>query len=341
MATLGKKRVWFGILFSAVFFGMLLEVGIRYSELYTTLSEKTGGTFISLFSVQHEGVYYTHRPLDTIRIRSREFNYDHMMDSAGFRNTRLPGDTVSYSVLAFGDSFTEGLGAPQDSTWPVQLGRLTGQKVYNAGIMGSDPVYAYKMLKELRWGFDPETVLVAVNYSDITDWVIRGDEERFGTDTVHYRPAPWFMPLYRYSHFFRAVLHLVFRYDYMLTPPGERETRLRQAMDGLVQVLGAMHTHCQNKGARFFVFVHPVPQEYYRNMDMRLNFRRVDELVPALQTAGVDAVNLRPGFEAHLKTADDWKNHSWPVDGHFNAKGYALMASLMASILRDSVNTAY
>ena len=208
-----NKRRWPGTVAKSVaaflVFVGLCEVGIRFSGIYATLSEKSGNGFMSLFDVTHTGTLHKHQPLHDIHISNTEFSYVHRIDSLGFRNG---GDTADrpYEVLALGDSFTEGLGAPQDSTWPARLGALWDRRVYNAGIMGSDPVYGLRLLEQEQLPFMPEQVIVAVNFSDVTDVVIRGGTERFRPDgTVRYRAEPAFMPLYRYSHFFRAVLHLL------------------------------------------------------------------------------------------------------------------------------------
>lgn len=320
-----KIKIWKWAL-SGVIFLLLLEVFIRFSGIYTTLAEKTGGGFISLFSVQHSGLYYTHKGQDTIHIRSKEFSYDHLIDSLGFRN-KPNRDFTTYPIVAFGDSFTEGLGAPQDSTWPVLLqNKYNGKPVYNAGIMGSDPAYALKLLQDNYLGFTPETVLFAINYSDITDMAIRGGMSRFQGNEVIYRDEPWFMPAYKHSHLFRAVMHLVFRYDYMFNSACDRKTRIHDAIQETANILSEANDYCTKKNIRMKVFVHPVPQEYYMRLDSRLNFKRVDELVPLLTQNKVDIVNLRPLFEATLKTPQAWKNVSWPVDGHYNGSGYLLMA---------------
>lgn len=326
------------LLLALLLFVGVCEVGIRLSGKYRTLSEKTGGKSLSLFQPSHTGVYNVHPPSNDLHISNSEFTYTHSIDSLGFRNTEIPKDTCA--VLALGDSFTEGLGAPQDSTWPALLGRFTRQNVYNAGIMGSDPVYGLKLLKDAYFPFPYRRVLFAVNYSDLTDIVIRGGDERFAADgTVHYHVPPAFMPLYRYSHFFRAVLHLVLGYDYMFNSPRTRTQRLDDALDTLAGVLANAQRFCASRNVVVTVYIHPVPQEYYLTLDRRLDFHKIDELLPRLQALGVDAINLRPAFESRLRDPDDWKAVSWAIDGHFNAKGYALMAQLMAEDLQKTAST--
>lgn len=169
--------------------------------------------------------------------------------------------------------------------------------------------------------------MIGVNCSDIADWVIRGGLERFRADgETAYRPEPWFMPLYRYSHSFRAVLHLILGYDYTFNSPWNREQNIAKALADLKNVLTTMNTYCIQNQINFSVIIHPIPQEYYKTLDHNVDFIRIDELVPMLNADGVKVASLRSSFEAKWKSPEAWKAVSWPIDGHFNAKGYRVMA---------------
>lgn len=330
------------ILFAIGFFLVLTELAIRYSGLYAQLSEKNGHSFLSLFEPTHHGQFQNYTPNDTLHINNTEFSYLHYIDKYGFRNSDSVDMLDTIDVLALGDSFTEGLGAPQDSSWPVLLTRENGWTVYNAGVMGSDPVFGSKIVQEDTFYFHPKRVVFAVNYSDITDMVIRGGMERFdGNGGVQYKPAPWFMPIYKHAHLFRAILHLVFRYDYTFTPPQRRAESINEALFILSETLEDVNQYCQQEGVQMYVFVHPIPQEYYMNLDRRLNFRKIDTLVDLLRAKNVCAFNLREGFEKRLRTDSDWRSASWPLDGHFNGKGYGIMAELIANAIVDDSSMVY
>lgn len=75
--------------------------------------------------------------------------------------------------------------------------------------------------------------------------------------------------------------------------------------------------------------IHPLPQEYYKVLDSRLDFKEIDKLHNLLKNKNIEVYNLREDFEKRLHTKEDWKNHSWEIDGHFNEKGYSLMAKLI------------
>ena len=58
-------------------------------------------------------------------------------DALGFRNREVPEHA---SVVAIGDSFTYGVSAPRDGSWPHQLSGLLGGPVYNMGLGGFGPL---------------------------------------------------------------------------------------------------------------------------------------------------------------------------------------------------------
>src|SRR5689334_12222831 len=49
-------------------------------------------------------------------------------DAWGYRNRHVPRRA---DIVCIGDSQTYGVSAPASSSWPVQLGKMTGLEVYN------------------------------------------------------------------------------------------------------------------------------------------------------------------------------------------------------------------
>jgi lysophospholipase L1-like esterase len=330
-----KAKFIFLFLFSLFIFGVFLELGIRISGKYRTVSEKAGNGFISPFDVNHSGWNYKHRPNEIIHIKNQEFEFNHQIDHWGYRNSSKP-DTSGFGILVLGDSFTEGLGASQDSTWPALLQFKLQIPVYNAGIMGSDPFYAFQALKTHQFPVLPRLIVLMINWSDIADVIIRGGMERFEADSsVHYKTAPWFMPLYQYLHTFRLMLHLGLEYDYMFNSPNEQHQKIQSALTKLASICEQFKEECSKRNAEFVVIVQPLPQEYYLNLDRRINFRIIDELILKLNQMKIESINLRPILEQKLKSSQDWKAISWPIDGHFNGKGYNLVAEIVASKLKS------
>jgi hypothetical protein len=69
------------------------------------------------------------------------------IDKNGFRNEKI---FSHYDVIAIGDSQTYGNQASIEDSWPAQLSRLLGMKVYNAAVGGYGPIqYSFVLSKVL------------------------------------------------------------------------------------------------------------------------------------------------------------------------------------------------
>jgi hypothetical protein len=305
-----------------------MEFSLRALKLYSTPSEINNTQHFSLFDVQNNHHYYRHSDFNKkFNYKNNEFDFIHTIDELGFRNSALKINDKP-EIIFFGDSFTEGLGASDETTTPAFLEKFTNKKVYNAGIIGSDVIYQQKLLEELIPVDSGQTILFLINYSDIHDVVVRGGKERFKEDgTVSYNKAPSFMKFYRYSHVFRAIIHFVFRYDYMFNNDKNRENNLKEALNTISESFKEIKLFADKKQLNLKVFIHPLPQEYYKRLDSRLDFKKIDELEFLLEQQNIDVVNLRPHLEEKLKSeTTNWEKISWQYDGHFNAEGYEIMA---------------
>ena len=58
-------------------------------------------------------------------------------DALGFRNREVPAQA---NVVAIGDSFTYGVSAQREGSWPHQLSGMLGESVYNMGLGGFGPL---------------------------------------------------------------------------------------------------------------------------------------------------------------------------------------------------------
>ncbi|MCS6934882.1 MAG: hypothetical protein NZM35_07010 [Chitinophagales bacterium] len=322
------------LVFTIIACALLAEIALRISGVYETVSERNGKDFFNPYLPLHTGVHYRHKVNSVVHVAQPEFEYEHCYDARGYRNENNT-DTGAIRILAFGDSFTEGLGAPADSTWPSLLEDISGCPVYNAGVMGSDPGYYYAAYLDIFRYWRPDIALYMLNFSDIYEVHTRGGLSRFGDDgKVHYKPTPCMLGLYKTSHLYRAIIHGVLRYDFMLNPPGERDKNVRASLDTIAQICELMNRACRSRGAAFIVFIHPVPQEYFKRLDTRTDFSRVDELCDMLAVKNVQCVSLRRAMENILQTADNWKNISWEIDGHFNSKGNRVIAQILSQHIK-------
>ncbi len=70
------------------------------------------------------------------------------------------------TVLALGDSLTQGVGAQAGEAWPVLLAERTGWDVVNAGISGDTSAQALERLPDLLEEHSPALVVVSIGGND-------------------------------------------------------------------------------------------------------------------------------------------------------------------------------
>ncbi|WP_322520681.1 arylesterase [Guyparkeria halophila] len=76
----------------------------------------------------------------------------------------LPRDAT---ILAFGDSLTEGVGAPDGAAYPAQLARLTGRTVVNAGVAGETTADGLARLPETIETQAPALMILLMGGNDV------------------------------------------------------------------------------------------------------------------------------------------------------------------------------
>lgn len=79
------------------------------------------------------------------------------------RLSALPEDAT---VLVLGDSLVAGTGAPREAAWPLQLEKLTGWLVINAGVPGDTSADARRRLEGLLQEYQPDAVILAIGGND-------------------------------------------------------------------------------------------------------------------------------------------------------------------------------
>lgn len=85
------------------------------------------------------------------------------------RRQPLKGQPVAAgaSVLALGDSLTQGVGAPPEAAYPAVLQQLTGWAVTNGGVSGDTSAQALDRLPALLQQHAPALVLVSIGGNDL------------------------------------------------------------------------------------------------------------------------------------------------------------------------------
>jgi hypothetical protein len=316
----------------------LLEAGLRWTGTTATYLEKVGQGWKSPYADPEPERKWFHlwTPHITFPAARNEFSYVKKTNSEGLPDSleyAVPKPDSVFRIIALGDSFTEGVGAPQDSAWPQRLrGMLGGRlpktvEVVNAGVSGSDPVYALILLQERLARYRPDHVLLMVNHSDVDDLIARGGRERFRPDsTARFRGAPWFEPVYRSSYVFRLFAHGALRMDYLYLTPEKRRLEEQRAVAELAATVRAFQALCGSMGCRFTLVLQPMENELRRG-----SVWLAEPLEKALAGSGADRLDLLDCFRGQGDMmGENVQRFYWPIDRHFNSLGYDRVARCIA-----------
>jgi len=307
------------ILIFVFLFFVSSELILRLSQFYATHTEKTINVFINPFKQKFEGHYKANSEHE---INTTEFSFRHIYDKFGFRNeSNLSKDA---EILAFGDSFTEGMGTHQDSTWVKFLSQKLDKTIYNAGKIGSDPHFYLNEYRRIRNNINVDKVIVLLNFSDIADFRFRHSKEIKCDVNIN---------LYKNLHLYRFYNHFLLGKDYMFLQKKNRKELLKKILEDIITTIIELDKECKEDNRKLLVFIHPLPQQYYKNLDSRLNFNYIENLAFQLNLNCVKTFSLRNDLEKLIETKENWRKISWEIDGHFNAKGYKSLADVIYSKL--------
>lgn len=319
----------------------LVEVFLRFGFEYPlTYSERREGKYKSVYSLRFNlenfiaeisgrklNPYYDDL-LDPFSIRdysSSEFDYPkEMMNRYGFRGS-VPEENKKI-ILMLGDSFTEGIGASADSTYPFLLSTKVKSindrwAVFNAGVSGNDPYFEFAILKQLVQKITFHEVVFTINMSDVFDVRTRGGADRFlSGGGLKYRKGPLWEPLYAVSYIFRLYVHHVLNIGWSLKTAEENETIDKQVVAELPYLFDSVVEWAKNNNVTVKLVLHPLVQDLDRKRELYFKLSRNLENVKGLQF--FDAYN---GIMAY----DTPENLYWPIDRHFTPEGYNFLSTLV------------
>ena len=291
---------------------------------------------------------YKPGPLTTLTGVSEtgEFTYHYAHNSVGLRDTERPHgkDASVWRVLALGDSFTYGIGAPVEATYPVQLqehlnrrpGRPRSAEVINAGIPGYFPASERLFLEHYGLAYAPDLVLVGFLTNDVIDTHIGLGEvlaDRSGHLTTRraQQLGPLAMALYRHTDLGRLLLRRVVMSD------GYRSARWGEVHQSggfhekdwlaIERELGRIVDLARGVGARTAIVSIPeqgpwTAKHQYPATRLTAWAARHGAVVIDTLPAMIDAVDRAPSRPLYYKK-----------DGHCTPEGYAVIASAVARAL--------
>lgn len=332
---------------------ILLEGGLRLTGIMKTHAEKQFGTYISVYHHYNNSWFHRYEPFDTINFHETEFHYSSVTNSAGLREREIPlqKDSNEFRIITLGDSFTEGAGAPYDSTFPYLLQNLLNSRsadfryeVYNAGISGSDLLFEDKLLRFRLRKFNPDAVIFMLNISDVEDLIQRGGSERFMSDTTCVFPKPPRVEsIYRYSHVARCLIRLIGMNHNMLLPRKLRhETKL--AIQELNTEIDSIYRYCEANSIQCNIFWHPYPV-LIRQSDYD-DIRKFREGTPLYKLfpfhKGIHLADNKRIINLYAELTESlymlpYEQYAWPIDGHFNSYGYSVLAEVVSDCLNDKL----
>jgi lysophospholipase L1-like esterase len=269
------------------------------------------------------------------------FSFVHRFNSLGLRGDDPPlaKPPSELRVVGLGDSFTEGVGAPEDATWLAVLGRALSAcsgrvvRTLNGGASGSDPFYDYVLLEQRLLAYRPDLVILAVNGSDIDDVRVRGGMERFRPDrTVAFRDGPAWEWLYGTSYIVRHVVHDVLGYDRGLVGRSQRASVTADAIARIFEVVLRFDELARTRGFALAVVIHPLLPEVEQKQFLLAPLVERLRREAGIPVVDLDAYYLGPDGIGEGGAAE----YYWPIDGHHNPRGYALFARGVARALEEA-----
>lgn len=324
------------VFFWVVVFVSAAEMILRSNCSYCTWMEENSGRYSSPYAIKEDS-WYRLRPANLIdSYQQPEFDYELRTNSLGLRDIEHPLEkgVDEIRLLAIGDSFTEGQGAPFDDTWLSVLGRnlnRTGGEgrytVIAGGVAGSDPFYEYRLLMDTLLAYQPDIVMLALNASDINDTILRGGNERFLPGNrvrgISDAPSGVLVWLYEHSHFSRFILFETVDFTHLLMTKSERARRAVDARKKVESLIIELDTQLTERGIKFILVVMPTSKE--TEHDQYDDVTDLQALLDTVNAGGVFTIDTKPYLVKKMQedgiTRDDLY---WPMDYHFTPLGYRI-----------------
>lgn len=288
--------------------------------------ELNQGAFYDTYSGEPPNHYYNFGVHDTIVFKSQnEFEYSSITNNYGFFDRSFPEAFDDKTIVVFGDSYTQGVGADSTETWPRYLQQCLNENnnqwsVFNCGIAGCDPIFNFVVFRDLILSKKPEHVMLCINETDVWDLISRGGMERFRKDgTVRYKSPSFKYRLFRSSYLFRYGCINLLNYNYLGMTDAETENSIKQAKIVLQNLVQEFSSLAFKNGIEFTLITMPFPTPPIPATanETSMNF----QVSPSIHT-----IDLFSYFneDSVIQNID---SYYWKNDGHFTALGYLTFAN--------------
>ncbi len=324
-----SKHSWYpkllAILKYLVYCLLLIELGLRLIGIHQTYFEKKSGKYESMYKYRPDKIIHKRTPNDSFNLKSNgEFDYLYKINSWGYSDKEW--DTTNNNqlkILALGDSFTEGFGVTQDSSWVAQISKKYSDrniKWYNAGISASDPFANLYNLQHELYKLRPDIVVQIFSNQDFDeDCLLRGGYDRFKNNHLEYDKAPVFESFYAYSYIVRLFYNHLTNRNYFISFKDLKKAQSENYFNQLVQLYNDWAQINQTQ----VILVHYSTDYNYYNVG---NLSKIDSSRKVSDYLKIESVTSCYQ-ESILNDLDSFKSLWWKIDHHHTAQGYRLMSN--------------
>ena len=307
---------------------LLVECALRVTGITENYTEARMGHYNYLRHGSYQDTLHTHNPNQTHYIGDGvQFLYPRQTNSLGISDEewQLEKPDSVYRIIALGDSFTEGDGAPADSAWPKLLEQqllLDGMsvEVFNAGVCGSDPFHELMLLKYRLLDYQPDLVIVTIAMQDLLEDIgVKGGMERFDPDMG--RVPPLFELLYAYSHIARLVYNRLLGYSWVLVRENSPSFQKEMAEIHIPRIFKEFSQVQGDFEVVFVLYPHQMQTTEGYNIELE------SALVESSRLNGVRMYDIRSCYLESIEESGKAVEYFWwRNDGHHNSDGYVMMS---------------
>ncbi len=325
---LSISSVWISLL--------IVDFYLRFAiKKYSTYSETNYLTYESQYVAPGQGWFRVLKPNADFSVQQPEFIHSRKTNSLGLpdKEFKVEKDANEFRIIALGDSFTDGEGTSSDMAWIKVVERILTKEfpkrlimTFNCGVWGSDVIFEYILLKEKLLQYRPDLVIVNLNTSDITDIIIRGGMERFKDDgTVRYNDPPGWEKIYATSFIFRAFMHDLLFYNWLLVNEDDYKEKQIYALGEIDKIIDEFKQLSTENNFKLLLVLNPLQYEVEKGSYSPERFSVI------LKDNEVEILDL---LQIYLRknqiTQENAHQFYWQVDLHHNTKGYQVMGKDIA-----------
>ena len=329
-----QYKILLGLL-SLFFVLSLTEFILRIFCINQAYIERRTGKYVSAYIAHDNNVNRAYFPGSVTFLQASEYKYPRHHNNLGFSDNDFFEKASQKEILiqTYGDSFTEGDGAPADSSYPALLRALLKRDghrqiiVQNFGICGNDPGFYWKQFKDIGAKLKPDVVVITYDCGDMTtDFLTKGGIERFKDGYYKGLDGPWWEWLYGVSYVYRLFAVSIFnvQYNTFFLSEEQRAQRLKELEPRWIRTFEAIADVARINHVKVLLVKKPERREVDANQysyDYSF-FEKVADTISCFKR-----IDLLPYYRdsVHINK-DNSAKYWWPIDGHNQGAGYALMA---------------